>query len=150
MTGMKKTDKAPGRYTVDITATLYADNQWDAYRQVERALDRSQIALVEVEDTRVEPYCVHVDIGLWYGNGRNNERDLAAEGSALCAACQKADRLTPGYVYDKQALEDAHIGWSASKVEGYHLEYYFDGDGRYRGPDADGVEPLFNLKGATD
>ena len=31
--------------------------------------------------------------------------------------------------------------WSQDGCDGYQLEYYFDGDGRYRGPDADGVYP---------
>ena len=31
--------------------------------------------------------------------------------------------------------------WSADGCDGYQLEDYFDGNGAYRGPDADGVYP---------
>jgi hypothetical protein len=38
------------------------------------------------------------------------------------------------------------IGWSGGDATGYSAEYYFDSEGRYLGPDHDGVEPLFNLE----
>ncbi len=40
------------------------------------------------------------------------------------------------------------IGWKqhGHKIEtpeGYSVEYYFDAEGKYLGPDEDGIEPMF-------
>lgn len=132
------TKAVPGRYTMQITATVYANNRREAYRLTERAIDSRELSFVDAEDTKIEPYCVHVDAGQSY----EDERDLAVAGSALCAICQKADRLTKGLIYDVTAMRDAVIGWTGVHV-GYNVGDYFDGDGRYLGADAEGIEPLF-------
>ena len=48
-------------------------------------------------------------------------------------------------------LRELFVGWTAPDqkdcvsdvVEGYHLDDYFDEQGRYKGPDQYGVEPEF-------
>lgn len=35
------------------------------------------------------------------------------------------------------------VRWSADDADGYNIGDYFDADGRYQGPDADGVYPVF-------
>ena len=43
-------------------------------------------------------------------------------------------------------LETLHVGWSTgdgSGSDGYQVADYFDSRGRYRGPDAHGIEPIF-------
>lgn len=55
--------------------------------------------------------------------------------------------LTVGTRYDVDLVPVLHIGWTygdGSGPEGYHAADYFDADGRYRGQDAHGIEPLFN------
>lgn len=138
----------PGRYTMQITATVYANNRREAYTQIESALSRRNdgVEYVDAEDIKIEPYCLHVlSVGMEYGG----DRDLAEPGSALCATCQKIDRLIVGQKYNVFELRELVIGWTGSNIAGYSIEAYFDGDGRYLGPDADGIEPLFD-KGDPD
>jgi len=59
-----------------------------------------------------------------------------------------AGTLTPGTVYNVDALRPSFLGWWRRAdvdvdIAGYHLDDYFDAEGRYRGPDAHGVEPFF-------
>lgn len=138
----------PGRYTLLITAKVYASSRRDAYNQVERALAKRRDGLeyIDAEDIKIEPYCIHVDAGQSY----EDERDLAMLESPLCAICLTADRLTVGQIYSPVALEHVLLGWNGRKAKGYHLGEYFDGDGRYLGADAEGIEPLFSNKGVTD
>jgi hypothetical protein len=35
-------------------------------------------------------------------------------------------------------------GWSSADANGYELAHYFDSQGEYKGPDADGVYPIFS------
>lgn len=50
------------------------------------------------------------------------------------------------------------IGWTATDpadctpdvVEGYHVDDYFDTQGRYKGPDKHGVEPVFREMSAEE
>lgn len=51
--------------------------------------------------------------------------------------------LTPGTTYDWTTL--ALIGWTkgdGSGHEGYVLDAYFDRDGKYKGVDRNGIEPI--------
>lgn len=53
--------------------------------------------------------------------------------------------LLVGKTYDPEQLE--LLGWTegdGSGSEGYSYLDYFDADGRYLGPDAHGIEPLFS------
>lgn len=50
-------------------------------------------------------------------------------------------KLTAGQIYDLKEL--VFVGWSDCVVDGYLVDNYFDADGRYLGPDAYGIEPLF-------
>jgi hypothetical protein len=62
-------------------------------------------------------------------------------------------RLVQGQRYDVSQL--VFLGWTENSLEapvlrvlgsadsGYRVEYYFDGDGAYLGPDEFGVEPIF-------
>jgi hypothetical protein len=138
----------PGRYTLLITAKVYASSRRDAYNQIERVLEKRRDGLeyIDAEDIKIEPYCIHVEAGITY----EDERDLAILESPLCATCQTGDRLIVGQVYDVGPLENVLLGWNGRKAKGYHIGEYFDGDGRYLGADAEGIEPLFSNKGATD
>lgn len=52
--------------------------------------------------------------------------------------------LETGKIYS--ITEFAFTGWTAgdgSSTEGYAVEYYFDAQGRYLGPDEHGIEPEF-------
>lgn len=52
--------------------------------------------------------------------------------------------LAAGQLYDRAAL--TLTGWTVgdgSGAEGYAVEYYFDPQGRYLGPDEHGIEPTF-------
>ena len=52
--------------------------------------------------------------------------------------------LETGKIYECAAL--TFIGWTAgdgSEPLGYDMRYYFDGQGRYLGPDIYGIEPIF-------
>ena len=79
----------PGRYTLQVTVTLYADSRSDAYQQVERVLSQrhyndrfSAVTFVDAEDIQIEPYCnspEHED--------RSDDTDLAVKGLALCTVC---------------------------------------------------------------
>ena len=55
----------PGRYTMQVTLTLFADSPRDAYQQIDRALGadwrRHRITFVDAEETRVEPFCCHYE-----------------------------------------------------------------------------------------
>lgn len=76
----------PGRYTMQVTVTLFADSPRDAYQQIDRALGadwrRHRIDFVDAEETRVEPFCCNYDT-----HDMEGEADLAVEGTTLCAAC---------------------------------------------------------------
>lgn len=50
-------------------------------------------------------------------------------------------KLTKGEKYDVDSL--VVVGWTGDS-EGLFFGDYFDAAGVYRGPDADGVEPLFD------
>ena len=53
--------------------------------------------------------------------------------------------LDTGKIYDITEL--TFFGWTAgdgSSVDGYAVEYYFDQEGRYLGPDSHGIEPEFD------
>ncbi len=58
-------------------------------------------------------------------------------------------KLTQGTKYDRSELK--LTGWTSPDpkdsapdvVEGYHVDYYFDSEGRYKGADEFGVEPIF-------
>jgi len=58
--------------------------------------------------------------------------------------CDPASRLTVGELYTVESRGEFG-GWSdgADTTVGYHLDSYFDSEGRYLGPDARGIEPLF-------
>lgn len=49
--------------------------------------------------------------------------------------------LTAGQIYDVTSLQ--LIGWTGNDVAGYNVHDYFDARGRYKGPDCNGVEPMF-------
>lgn len=54
----------------------------------------------------------------------------------------------PGFIYDVNDLErnSAVVGWSDGQDNpGYAWRDYFNGDGSYRGPDVDGVEPVVDV-----
>ena len=53
-------------------------------------------------------------------------------------------KLEKGKIYRRSAVELAE-----ALPDGYHLDDYFDADGRYLGPDADGVEPEVMLRNPT-
>lgn len=77
----------PGRYTVQVTVTVLADSRQDAYRQIERYLGQDHrkhgITYVDAEDTKLEPVCANAgDV-----HDFDSERDVAVDGSDLCAAC---------------------------------------------------------------
>ena len=53
-------------------------------------------------------------------------------------------KLSKGQKYDPSTL--TLVGWTegnGSGSDGYQPEYYFDQEGRYLGPDQDGIEPIF-------
>jgi hypothetical protein len=82
----------PGRYTVHVTVTVLADNPRDAYRQIERALaadKRNGVTFVDAEDVKVEPFCANVGEDGEDGHDADSDRDVAVEGSTLCATCQE-------------------------------------------------------------
>ena len=74
----------PGRYTVLVTVTVFADSRRDAYRQIERALARKAdgVTYVDAEDTQLEPFCANEAAHDCY-----EATDLAVAGTSLCAAC---------------------------------------------------------------
>jgi hypothetical protein len=78
-----------GRYTVRVTVTLFADSRRDAYRQIQRALNadarRHGIDYIDAEDTLIEPFCANLQLDTHGEFG--DHRDLALDGSPLCAAC---------------------------------------------------------------
>lgn len=60
----------------------------------------------------------------------------------------KTIKLTKGTTYDVDAVRfaDWHVPAGCDTDpdnDGYHYGNYFDAEGRYLGPDADGIEPLF-------
>lgn len=53
--------------------------------------------------------------------------------------------LTTGQTYDVETLfASHHVGWTGGDghYDSYDFRAYFDPQGRYLGPDQDGVEPL--------
>lgn len=91
------TTAVPGRYTVQVTVTVFADDRQDAYRQIERYLGQDYrkhgITYVDAEDTKIEPFCSNVE-----SHDMNDANDLAVEGTRLCAKCvlALADKAVSG------------------------------------------------------
>ncbi|HMF95118.1 MAG TPA: hypothetical protein VKE96_12520 [Vicinamibacterales bacterium] len=89
----------PGRYTVQVTVQVWADDRQDAYRQIQQALSRKRdgVEFVDAEDTLIEPLCAHLsgaeyDPDHWsYGDWR----DLAVTGTRYCADCLAAIAALP-------------------------------------------------------
>src|SRR5262245_65127590 len=83
-----KTEITAGRYTVQVTVNLYAQDRQDAYRQIRRALSnkRDGVEFVDAEDTKIEPFCANLLASDEHGEW-GDERDLAVEGTTLCATC---------------------------------------------------------------
>jgi hypothetical protein len=60
------------------------------------------------------------------------------------------DKLVKGRVYRIQWTDDGHFEADGRRVMGIgddtggSIEYYFDDDGRYLGPDDDGTEPIWD------
>jgi hypothetical protein len=55
----------------------------------------------------------------------------------------EAMKLKPGNIYNWQAM--TFLGWKTERLGsayGYHLEDYFNSEGRYKGPDEYGIEPI--------
>jgi len=77
----------PGRYTVQVTVTVWANNRSDAYRQIKNVLSdrKDNVTFVDAEDTNIEPFCANLDLDTHDEYG--DERDLAVAGGNLCAAC---------------------------------------------------------------
>lgn len=48
-----------------------------------------------------------------------------------------------GYQRNQRIVGWQKYGEPIDTPEGIHAEDYFDADGRYLGPDAEGVEPIF-------
>lgn len=57
-------------------------------------------------------------------------------------------RLIVGRQYDLDLLR--WTGWIGESGDEYHYATYFDDCGRFKGPDADGVEPLFAAAAVAD
>ena len=55
-----------------------------------------------------------------------------------------ADEPGPAYRIGGESGGLYHTGWAGGDAEGYDIQYYFDGDGNYRGPDQQGVYPTFD------
>src|SRR5262245_1668364 len=76
----------PGRYTVQVTVTVFADSRHDAYRQIQRTLAadarRHGIVFVDAEDTKLEPFCSNAE-----AHDMSSAADLAVDDSNLCANC---------------------------------------------------------------
>jgi len=88
----------PGRYTVEVTVTVWADSRRHAYRQIQHALSnkRDGVEFVDAEDTQIEPYCANLLASDEHGEF-GDERDLAVEGSTLCKAClEQAKAVSDG------------------------------------------------------
>lgn len=51
--------------------------------------------------------------------------------------------MIKGQVYDVTKIR--LVGWTTDNADGYDLFAYFDGQGRYLGPDCDGVEPIVEI-----
>lgn len=55
--------------------------------------------------------------------------------------------LTPGVAYDQSYLR--FVGWTSESggltldVPGYHEANYWDSEGRYLGPDCEGIVPVY-------
>jgi len=69
---------------------------------------------------------------------------IDVDGWESVTVCDPSHRLTVGELYTVESRGELG-GWSdgADTTVGYHLDSYFDSEGRYLGPDARGIEPLF-------
>ena len=72
------------------------------------------------------------------------EDAIDVDGWQPVTVCDPAYALTVGELYTVESRGEFG-GWSdgADATVGYHLDSYFDSEGRYLGPDARGIEPLF-------
>ena len=68
---------------------------------------------------------------------------IDVDGWEPVTVCDPASRLTVGELYTEASRGELG-GWSdGADATHYRLDVYFDSEGRYLGPDARGIEPLF-------